>query len=127
VIVLARDAAMQIAGHNVDPSDVIAAVAVLVSLFFYRQNRGIAADSKSMAEANKTMAETNMSMADSAKLSAQAALDAVEFQRKADLLARKACLRLAREHGSEGLTWFHVDLPPFCGPLILRVRSTPVA
>jgi hypothetical protein len=76
---------MQIAGQNVDPSDVIAAAAVLVSLFFYRQNRGIATDSKSMAEANKTMAGTNMSMADSAKLSALAALDAVEFQRKADL------------------------------------------
>jgi hypothetical protein len=50
-----------------------------------------------------------MSMADSAKLSALAALDAVEFQRKADLLVRKACVRLAREQGSEGLTWFPVD------------------
>jgi hypothetical protein len=90
---------MRVAGLEIEVSDLLALVALIVSGLSYWANRGMAAANKSMAQSNLTMAETNKSMAASADVSAQAARDAVTVQRRAEQVAQKACLHLAVDQG----------------------------
>jgi hypothetical protein len=102
---------MRVAGLEIEVSDLLALVALIVSGLSYWANRGMAAANKSMAQSNLTMAETNKSMAASADVSAQAARDAVTVQRRAEQVAQKACLHLAVDQGYRGLEFFEEVVP----------------